>query len=430
MKILLIVDSLPPVNKISSRRAYQLAKFFTFEGHDVHIVTSDKNSNNTNGGYIRDLSSVSKSVTYLSRKFFNNTITPFEEVSKNLHEKKIDTKPVKTINFLISLLKYIKRNFVCFYSQSDLYLNKKNINLVSEIIKVNKIDIVFSSFSPAYVHKLAFELKKSNENLFWIADYRDLWALNHNVILPKFTRKLLVKYERKIIKNASLITSVSQGFIDNLKTIHGSERDYYLLPNGFDESDMFFDIKNVNSTIKKIFDNKIVISYTGSLYENNQNIKAILNAIELYSSHNIKFIFAGNELKSKIFSSHQNVHVFDSLTSNDCNYILCNSDFLLVVDWDGEYSGVIPAKIFDYMAAKKQIILQQSDVKDTELKSLLCDVGFSITLSSEADWIAFLELISTGQKDNLKSIAGINIRKFERHSQVRDLITTVLNKNV
>ena len=429
MNILLIVDSLPPINKISSRRAYQLAKFFTVEGHIVHIVTSKKSISNLEGGYERDLSTVCQSVTYLNRRLIHGcTKTIIKNQNLNFaNVRTVDTQVMKKDNFFMSILKKIKRHLVSFFSTSDLYVNKNNINLLSKLVEKEKIDLLISSYSPSYVHKIASRVKDKHNNLYWIADFRDLWALNHNISLLKFVQNLLIKYERKIIENASLITSVSQGFIEKLKSVHGEDRDYHLLPNGFDITDLFYEIETVSPTIRSIFGDKIIISYTGSLYESNQNIQTMLDAIDEYSPDNIKFIFAGNELRSKVFCSNKNVFVFDNLPSNDCNFVICNSDFLLVVDWDGEHSGVLPAKIFDYMAAKKQIVLHQPKEKVSELKALLFNAGFSISLSSTSDWIKFFNLLKS---DSLNKELNINVKAFERHSQVRNLIARIEKENV
>ena len=385
------------------------------------------------GGYARDLSAVCKSVTYLNRRFkFGCTNINDSKNNQNF----VNLRPaetchvVKTDNVFVSILKKIKRHLVSFVSVSDLYANKNNIDLVSKIVGVEKIDLLISSYSPSFVHKIASKVKKKHMRLFWIADFRDLWALNHNVVLTSFVRSLLVKYERKIIEGASLITSVSQGFIENLKSVHGQDRDYHLLTNGFDVTDLFYEIESVSPIVRSLFGDEIVVSYTGSLYESNQNIQAMLDAINECSPDNIKFIFAGSELRSKVFCSNKNVFVFNNLSSNDCNFVLCNSDFLLVVDWDGDYSGVIPAKIFDYMAANKQIILHQPKEKVSELKTLLFDAGFSISLSSFSDWVAFIDLLSSERGAYLYVESDVDVQAYERHAQVRNLIKKVEKNNV
>ena len=154
MNILLIVDSLPPINKISSRRAYQLAKFFTVEGHIVHIVTSKKSISNLEGGYERDLSTVCQSVTYLNRRLIHGcTKTIIKNQNLNFaNVRTVDTQVMKKDNFFMSILKKIKRHLVSFFSTSDLYVNKNNINLLSKLVEKEKIDLLISSYSPSYVH--------------------------------------------------------------------------------------------------------------------------------------------------------------------------------------------------------------------------------------------------------------------------------------
>lgn len=428
MNVLLIVDSLPPVNKVSSRRAYQLAKFFTLEGHKVHIVTSEKGLGGQNEGYERELSDVSESVTYLIYpgilKSFKSNLSP-SKVNSNVRTN-FQPKKSKLKALVINWLKTLKRNIVCFYNVNDTLLSAKNIKLAKGVVLKNNIDVVFSSYSPSYTHKLAGLLKKDERSLFWIADYRDLWSLNHNILYSAVVRKLLIKYENHKLKGANLFTSVSSGFISSLKRIHGDEKCYHLLPNGFDEDDLYIDPAKISHEIKEIFETgKILISYTGSLYEKHQDVSCIFKALDRYSSNNLAFIFAGHDLKSKIHYNGNSVYVFNNLNSDECNFIVKNSNFLLVVDWDGKSDGVIPAKIFDYMATKKRIILQQSSKLDSELKEMLFSVGYDCALSTVEDWLIFFQKI-----DSFSTEQKLNRSAYSRHNQVKQLLDKVSSLNV
>jgi hypothetical protein len=423
---MLIVDSLPPVNKVSSRRSYQLAKFFTAEGHNVHIVTCEKDALNIQGGYERELAKVSTSVTYLPfpkiTKFFRNM--KYENITVTVSNK-ADDKLTKFKMKIVNYLKACKRNLVCFYNITDSLLTKRNVKLVQEILDQNKIEIVLSSYSPSYTHKLARILKKNNKTLFWVADFRDLWSLNHNISFSYIVRRFLVKYEKYILKKVDLFTSVSTGFISSLKEIHGEKRNYHLLPNGFDVDDLYYDIQEVSSTVKKIFKNKIVIAYTGSLYEKYQNISTIFEALNINTPDNIAFIFAGHDLKNKIVSSNNSVHVFNNLSSHDCNFILLNSTYLLVVDWEGDTDGVIPAKIFDYMATNKHVILHQSIELNSELKQVLLSSGYNNILSTVGEWLNLLREVGVPNSE-----PNLNVDFYNRHNQVKVFLNKVKHLNV
>ena len=85
---------------------------------------------------------------------------------------------------------------------------------------------------------IGFHLKKKL-HVSWLADFRDPWTnidYYNQLKLTKRADRLHHKLEKKVLTNADAVTVVSPGMIRDFK--EKVERDYFFIPNGYDEADM------------------------------------------------------------------------------------------------------------------------------------------------------------------------------------------------
>ena len=139
-----------------------------------------------------------------------------------------------------------------------------------EILRKEKVDLIFSS-SPSYTTAfLAMKLKKEF-NLPWVAGLRDPWTGNAflNISLEKTLMKPLRKWlkfrirraERKIIESADKINVVSWGHKQQLCELYqlGGDR-IEVITNGYNESD-FTELKPY-----ALYHDKLTILFMGGIY--------------------------------------------------------------------------------------------------------------------------------------------------------------------
>ena len=205
-----------------------------------------------------------------------------------------------------------------------------------------------------------------NPNIFWVADYRDLWSQNHAVDLPDNIRKSQGKEEINIIKNSNLLTTISKELSFNLKSFHNKECLVY--PNGFD-----IDIKSIEERIcnyKTYIGNKetINIVHTGAIYKELRDPQPLFNCIcNLIEKNKIK----SSQIKIQFYGSYlehlkpylQNLKYKDIVElkgyvpREKIIKIQKNADILLLIESPKiEARGVLPGKIFEYFAACKPIL--------------------------------------------------------------------------
>ncbi|MGH7661238.1 MAG: glycosyltransferase [Vulcanimicrobiaceae bacterium] len=80
-------------------------------------------------------------------------------------------------------------------------------------------DAILSSAMPASAHVAAF-LLASLLKIPWLADYRDLWTGNPYIDDPSWKKDFAVRLERRILRKAAAITTITPALAAALETFH------------------------------------------------------------------------------------------------------------------------------------------------------------------------------------------------------------------
>lgn len=128
------------------------------------------------------------------------------------------------------------------------------------LLKNERWDVVISTYAPQYCHAIASWLKSNGQCHYWIADFRDLWTQHHQ-FSGLFPFTLLEKFiERRYLRLADLVTTVSKDLVEELK-LRNSNIDALVVPNGFDSDDL------IELDPEPLFqDQYLHYVYTGTLY--------------------------------------------------------------------------------------------------------------------------------------------------------------------
>lgn len=226
-------------------------------------------------------------------------------------------------------------------------------------LQKNKYDVILSTSGPFTAHKIAEKLH-SEFRLPWVADYRDPWSQRKFTSFPVSSMRLSIegKYERKLLKSASIITAVSPNLANELSSYHLKKSEVVM--NGFNPENIIHDV-----TLR----NKFTITYTGALYtKETRNPTLLFTAVsELISSgiiprEDIRIEFYGPTADWMDVEIHKykldDVVVQCGLVSKDVAlHLQRTSQILLALLWSGESSeGVIAGKIFEYFSALRPIL--------------------------------------------------------------------------
>ncbi|MCF8327260.1 MAG: glycosyltransferase [Bacteroidales bacterium] len=228
-----------------------------------------------------------------------------------------------------------------------------------KIIADHNIKAVITTGPPHSTHLTGLKLKKK-VNIPWIADMRDPWVnIYYNRIFPRSKRTINKdrRLETKVLKNADLLTVVSEGlqkeFSDRANRIS-------TILNGFDAIDMPQDI------FTEAVD-RFSISYIGN-FKPNQNIKMIWRALaelkeEIPGFAKDMIIRLTGNIDPTILQSIKQHNLYDNLEQKqyvphkEATQLMSQSSVLLfVVPKTTNNSLIITGKLFEYIATSTPVV--------------------------------------------------------------------------
>jgi len=350
-KVLIITFYFPPSSNIAALRARGLAKYLPKFGWHPYVLTPKI---------------YSSSIFYESCKIVETPYSPLMKKMKiyfglqqdeNIARVLQKNKYPKLKKFLLNFLIKASLEVLAYPDPMKNWLPFA-LKYAQEIIKNEKINAIISTAPPATCHIIAHHLKKKFA-IPWIADFRDLWVQNHYYPYTRIRKSLEKRLERKIIKNADALVSVSEPLAEKLKSFHNA-RNVYSITNGFDIDELAPDNFPLNS--------KFTITYTGNLYEGKRDPSLLLKALSILiqekniNTEDVDVRFYGPKelwLENLISSYNLNniVKQYGIFPREVILKIQRESQLLLLLTWnDPAEEGVYTGKIFEYLAARRPIL--------------------------------------------------------------------------
>ena len=263
----------------------------------------------------------------------------------------------------IKALKSFPSNLIL--SEVHLGYITKALNILPGIIKKENITHIFSSSPPYGDHYIARILKKQMPHLTWIADFRDLHVepVYQDVFMPKFQQRI----EKKVLKRADLVTTVSEGLVKHLQKY---ERPSYAVLRGIEER-----------AACKQYD-KFTISYTGSLFQEYRDSRPLFATLrellhqKKISPEDLQLIYAGKdgEVYGEWVKAYELQDFFIDIgvqSRETAQGIQDRSHInLLLTSADPEWQGVLTGKLFEYIESGNATLCIIKGVRDREMESL------------------------------------------------------------
>jgi hypothetical protein len=198
-------------------------------------------------------------------------------------------------------------------------------------------------------------------NIPWIADYRDAWTQNKYNSRNSLIRNLNSFFERYYLRNTLFIITVSKFLEFKIRELI-KEKEFFILPNGYDP-------QSTHENLVGGSDFRVLrISYVGTLYKWHP-IDSFLSIFSKWynkeGKKNVELNFYGlnikEELETKISKNYKDimhcVNFYNKIQNDRLLSELANNDILLLFN---DYS-IMGTKIYDYLAARKNILLCYSD---------------------------------------------------------------------
>ncbi|MEP6261809.1 MAG: glycosyl transferase family 1 [Gillisia sp.] len=267
--------------------------------------------------------------------------------------------------FLQKFLLYIRGNF--FIPDARKFWVKPSVKFLTGYIREHNIDTIITTGPPHSVHLIGLSLKEKLQ-VKWIADFRDPWTgigYHNKLKLSETSEAKHLELESKVLQAASHIITTS--FTTKAEFQNKTQVPITVITNGFD-TPLQGDVK---------LDGTFTISHIGSLLSGRNPTSLWMGLQEIKKENRdfakdlrLKLVGAVSEevlATIKSFGLEENLEVVGYVSHNEALKLQNSSQVLLLIEIDSaETRGIIPGKLFEYMATKRPILALGPEKWDVE----------------------------------------------------------------
>jgi glycosyltransferase involved in cell wall biosynthesis len=433
-KVLIVTYYWPPAGGPGVQRWLKFAKYLPEFGFEPIIYTPE------NPSYPLVDETLTKEVPENLKIVKTNIWEPYqiaEKFSKSNKKFKGGQFDVgKNQSFVSKLSIFIRGNF--FIPDARKFWVKPSVKFLKQYLVENHIETIVTTGPPHSLHLIGLGLKKELPDLKWIADFRDPWteiSYYKHLKLTSASDKKHRQLEKSVFENADLTLATSYTDAENFRK-NGANA--FCVTNGFDEGVKSLNreiAKNEidNSTILQINDStKFTLSYVGVLEQlrNPENLwKALTELCEKHQdfAKDFELKFVGrvddkilNDIENSVL--RDNIRNLGYLAHDDSVNEMGNSDLLLITNFPNESSkGIIPGKLFEYLATGKKII--SFGPKDADVETILdkTNAGKHFDYSENIKIQSFIYSLYEDWKAGKSIQNSANINEFSRKELTRQL---------
>jgi len=382
-KVLIVSFYFPPTNSIAAVRVGKFAKYLPEFGWEPIVLTADTAKdrpqtlpvevNETNIFRMPYFAMASS----LYRNLKSNKVAPSRPSSQKFNWKTPIYRALRLAQpiYTLSILAPLVSDPIGWYPHA--------VEKGREILDKYEIAAIFSSYGPSTSHFVARRLHHIS-GIPWVAEFRDLWAFNHNARTTRFLRYLTSLMERRMMKSSSLLIAASEPAAEQLERLH-SKKTVTIL-NGFDEDDYAGEIPLTS---------KFTITYTGQIYYSKKHDPSLfflalkeLQTEAKVSPQTLEVRFFGGDLVAAAiplierYGLSDLVKVYDHIPFRESVRRQRESSVLLTLKWnDPVAKGMYSGKLFEYLGARRPILAVGS-FADEYVDNLLIQSGTGIVVDN------------------------------------------------
>lgn len=339
----------------------------------------------------------------------------FKETLKNVAAGGVGAN--KKPSLMNRLMVYIRSNL--FIPDARAWWIKPSSKFLLKNWDAINADIVVSTGPPHSMHLIALALKK-RLNVKWVADYRDPWTfidfaedLNMSDAVINKHKKL----EKEVFHHADKVVTVSQTWAKELERLY--QKEVVLIHNGYDPAD-FQSLEN------KEKGEKLKLIHIGSINKD-RNAPVFWNALRkaidwgLKEGYEFQVDLIGNfspELMSIIKEKDLDKYVYQ-LAHLPHNLVLEKLKeahvSLLFINNTNNKGGIIPGKLYEYLAANNPIMAIGEPDGDAAKIIKDCEAGFVFDFEEEVEISkTLIDLAAKAKNNKLNDITNKNYLNYSR----------------
>ena len=291
---------------------------------------------------------------------------------------------------------------------------KPSVKYLKKLISAEDIEVIITTGPPHSLHLIGTQLKKL-PRVKWIADFRDPWTGigYHDKLKPgKRARKLHSTLEKKVLQEADIVLATSKTTAKELSDISG--RKVKTITNGFDDVDV----------LEHPVSEKFCLSHIGSLLTGRdpeilwEVLGELIGEVEGFQEQlEVRLVGAVSEdvlgsIKKAGIGKH--VELVGYVSHDKALELQREARVLLLLEIDAEITrGIIPGKLFEYMAAQRPIVA--IGPQGWEVGSILKETGAG-HIFTYGDKASLKDTILALYQDflNNRNIADLQIEQYSR----------------
>ena len=369
-RVLIITYYWPPSGGSGVQRWLKMSKYLPEYGWQPVIYTTE------NAEYPIVDHSLEKDVSPEAEVIRRPIREPYSFYKKFLGMKQGETVKAgfiqeegKKTNWKSELSMWIRGNL--FIPDARCWWVKPSVRYLKEYLKEHHVDAIVSTGPPHSIHLIAMKLKEAL-GIPWIADFRDPWTEIDYYDELKLTRRSDRKHhrlEREVLTKADKVVTVSHNWAQSLERLGAPKVD--TIYNGFDIDDIA-PLTSVSSP------KKFTITYLGVLFKV-RNPQQLWRALGELTKEDERF---GNDLQVNMIGQidnsvvtsiaehglESNVHILPYIPHNQVAQTLSEASLLLLTlmpATEPRANGLVPAKLFEYLASGRPILCIGPEDGDT-----------------------------------------------------------------
>lgn len=334
--------------------------------------------------------------------------------------------PSKKLSWMDKCLLWVRGNL--FIPDARILWVRPSVRFLTDYITTHNIDTIITTAPPHSIHLIGLHLKEKFPSLRWIADFRDPWTnigYHSQLLLTAKSARKHLSLEQKVLQTADtlIVTSPSTQREFQAKT----QKPIVLITNGYDDT----------FTEKIPLSPSFLLSHIGSLLSE-RNPETLWKVLGEMIQENTDFrkdlrICLAGKVSEEVFASIDKYGLSSFLeykgylSHTEALMLQRTSQLLLLLEINHpKTEGIIPGKLFEYMASQRPILAlgyQQWDVKD-----IISQTQTGTTLSV-TDANAIKQAINhyyTLYKDNKLYSQPVSIESYHRKALTQKLSKIIL----
>lgn len=226
-------------------------------------------------------------------------------------------------------------------------------------------DVIMVTGPPASAYLVAASLARRMD-VPWIADYRDLWTVGNDYWpygRTRLRRAVDHRLERRLLRSAAGCVTVSEPLAEIMRATF--DVDTGVVMNGIDRRSAPADLPAPGTDPRGPAAPTLTLAHTGRLNPGKRDPSPLLEAVALLGPEaaRVHVVFAGED-NGVARAAVARAGVADSVTNlgevsaEKSWHVQTAADVLVLVMWnDPRDAGTVPGKFFDYLRARRPILM-------------------------------------------------------------------------